>query len=483
MCIDYTSLNKTCPKDPFPLSQIDQIMDSTSGCDLLCFLDTYSGFHQIPMSRKDEEHTAFITVDDLFCYVPMLYGLKNTLPTFVRAMHKIFGDLIRDLIEVYVDYIIVKIKSRASLLDNLAQFFDRLRTTRTKLNWDKCVFRVTAGKRLGFLVSYRGIEANPKKIKMIEAMWPPACIKDVQKLTSCLATLIQFISRLAERALPFFNLLHKSGPFVWTEEAEEAFQELKRYLTPPPVMVAPEPGEPLLLYVAATAEAVSKVLVAERPKPAGSPGVGVTAGSQLLEASPAPESQGGTNSTTTPQHPEAFLDPGSDEPSGSEPMEVEESDPPGRGRSIQRPVYYISKVLHDAKIRYLEVHKLLYTVLIASRKLHHYFQAHKISMVTSYSLRIVLHNPNATSNIAKWAIELAEFEPHFVALHAIKSQVLIDFVVDWMPPPSIPGEPDGSTLEPPAPAFTGPHWALYFDGSSCKQGASAGALLLTPVGE
>jgi hypothetical protein len=126
MCIDYTSLNKTCPKDPFPLSQIDQIMDSTSGCDLLCFLDTYFGFHQIPMSRKDEEHTAFITVDGLFCYVSMLYGLKNTLPTFVRAMHKIFSDLIRDLIEVYVDYIIVKIKSRASLLDNLAQVFDRL---------------------------------------------------------------------------------------------------------------------------------------------------------------------------------------------------------------------------------------------------------------------------------------------------------------------------------------------------------------------
>jgi hypothetical protein len=151
MCINYTSLNKSCPKYPFPLPRIDQIVDSNSGCDLLCFLDAYSGFHQIPMSWEDEEHTAFITVDDLFYHVSIAYGLKNALHTFARAMYKTFGDLIRDLIEVYVDDIIVKIESCASLLDNLVQVFDRLQTTHTKLNLDKCVFGVTAGKLLGFL--------------------------------------------------------------------------------------------------------------------------------------------------------------------------------------------------------------------------------------------------------------------------------------------------------------------------------------------
>jgi hypothetical protein len=121
-------------------------------------------------------------------------------------MHKTFGDLIRDLVEVYVDGIIVKVKSRAFLLDNLAIVFDRLRLTHTKLNLDKCVFGVTAGKLLGFLVSYLGIEANPVKIKTIEAMRSPARIKDVQKLMGW-AVLSQFISRQAERALPFFKLL------------------------------------------------------------------------------------------------------------------------------------------------------------------------------------------------------------------------------------------------------------------------------------
>jgi ribonuclease HI len=169
-----------------------------------------------------------------------------------------------------------------------------------------------------------------------------------------------------------------------------------------------------------------------------------------------------------PRHPEAFLDPGSHEPSGSEPMEVDESDPLGRGRTVQRPVYYVSEVLHDAKTRYLEVHKLLYAVLIAFRKLRHYFQAHKMLVVTSYPLRAVIHNPNATGNIAKWAAELAEFELDFVVHHTIKSQVLTDFVADWAPPSSLPGEPDGSTPKPPTPVFIGPHWTIYFDGSSRK---------------
>jgi hypothetical protein len=144
MCINYTSLNKSCPKDPFPLPRIDKIVDSTSGCDLLCFLDAYSDFHQIPMSREDDEYTAFITVDGMFCYVSIPYSLKHALPTFVRTMHTTFDDLIRDLVEVYVDDIIVKMKSRASLLDNFSLVFDRLLSTHTKLNPNKCVFRVTA---------------------------------------------------------------------------------------------------------------------------------------------------------------------------------------------------------------------------------------------------------------------------------------------------------------------------------------------------
>jgi hypothetical protein len=179
MCIDYTNLNKACPKDPYPLPRIDQIVDSTSGCDLLSFIDTYSGFYQIKMAKADRKHTILVTVDDLYCNIVMPYGLLNALPTFAHAMNITLGGLIRDIVEVYVDDIVVKTRESNSLLENLAQVFDKLHATCTKLNPEKCVFGVSAGKLLGFLVSHRGIEANPDKIRAIKAMRPPARLKDV----------------------------------------------------------------------------------------------------------------------------------------------------------------------------------------------------------------------------------------------------------------------------------------------------------------
>jgi hypothetical protein len=266
MCIDYTNLNKACPKDPYPLQRIDQILDSTSGCDLLSFIDAYSGFHQIKMARDDRKHTAFVTMDGLYCYIVMLYGLLNALPTFARSMNITLDYLVRDIVEVYVDDIVIKTRESNYLLETLAQVFDKLRATSTKLNPEKYVFGVSAGKLLGFLVSHRGIEANPDKVRAIEAMRPLAGLKDVQRLTGSLAALSRFISRLAERALPLFKLMRGSGPFTWTEEAERAFQEMKQYLTSLPVLVAPDPGETLFLYLAAMTEVISMELVTERSK-------------------------------------------------------------------------------------------------------------------------------------------------------------------------------------------------------------------------
>jgi hypothetical protein len=124
------------------------------------------------MARDDRKHTAFVTADGLYCYIVMPYGLLNGLPTFARAINITLGDLVRDIVEVYVDDIIVKTRKSNSLLENLAQVFDKLRATSTKLNLEKCIFGVSAGKLLGFLISHRGIEANPDKVRAIEAMRP-----------------------------------------------------------------------------------------------------------------------------------------------------------------------------------------------------------------------------------------------------------------------------------------------------------------------
>ena len=108
MCVNYTDLNKSCPKDPFPLPRIDQVVDSTTGCDLLCFLDAYSGYHQTSMAKEDEEKTSFTTPVGTHCYVCMSFGLKNTGLTFQRTMRVTLQDLRSCNVEAHVDNIVIK---------------------------------------------------------------------------------------------------------------------------------------------------------------------------------------------------------------------------------------------------------------------------------------------------------------------------------------------------------------------------------------
>ena len=221
-----------------------------------------------------------------------------------------------------------------------------------KLNPSKCAFGVSLGKFLGFMVSQRGIEANPDKIQAILKMEPPKNIREVQSLIGRVAALNRFVSKATDKCLPFFKVLRKA--FKWTDECQKAFQDLKDYLTTASLLSPSFQGEELYLYLAVSPHAVSLVLIREEGK-------------------------------------------------------------------VQKPVYYTSRALRGAEGRYPLIEKLAFALIIASRKLRHYFQVHVIYVITDHPLKKAMNKLEAARRLIQWAVELSEFDIRYQPRNAIKA--------------------------------------------------------------
>lgn len=261
MCNDFTALNKYCPKDPYPLPRIDQLVDSTSGCALLSFMDAFQGFYQIRMARQDIKKTSFVTDGGVYCFKFMPFGLRNAGATYQRLVNTMFKTEIGKSMEVYVDDMLVKSKEVRSHVHDLSKCFATLRRYDMKLNPEKCTFGVKGGKFLGYMVTEKGIEANPEKIRAIIELPHPKTLNEAQKLVGRIMSLSRFISRSAEKNLPFFRVLKKAAKFEWSQDCKDAFEALKIYLSSPPLLSKPTQGETLYLYLAITNESISSVLV------------------------------------------------------------------------------------------------------------------------------------------------------------------------------------------------------------------------------
>jgi len=221
---------------------------------------------------------------------------------------KVLGDQLDRNISAYVDDVVVRSKKKEDHIQDLRETFANLRRHGLKLNPEKCVFGVRRGKLLGCMITERGIEANPEKIEAIRRMKPPTTKKGVQKLTGRLASLNRFISRSAEKSLPFFKALKGAGNMQWGEEQVKAFEALKTFIENLAVMTSPSEKAELLLYIASSGAAVIAALVEER----------------LIE-----------------------------------------------GKLKQVPIYFVSEALSGSKLLYSEMEKMAYTVVMASRKLRY----------------------------------------------------------------------------------------------------------------
>nr|KAJ0216727.1 hypothetical protein LSAT_V11C300147310 [Lactuca sativa] len=366
MCIDFSDLNKACPKDCYPIPEIDQKVESLQGFKLKCFLEAYKGYHQILMSKEDEEKTTFYTDHGTFCYTKMPFGLKNAGATYHRLVDSIFAKQIGWNIEVYVDDMVIKSPNEEKMLQDIEETFKTLEVAKMKLNLAKCTFGVEEGQFLGYYVTRQGVQPSPSKVDEFIEMPTLNSLRDAQGLNGKLTTLSRFISKSVDKAMPLFHTLMgciEKNNFQWTNEAEKALQRIKEALNKLSTLATPIPGETLQMYLSTSGEAISSILDVER-------------------------------------------------------------------EGEQRPVYFVSRALQGPELNYPMVEKLVLALIYAARRLRHYFQAHQIEVLTSYPIKQNLLKPETSGRLAMWAIELGEHDIKYRPRTSIKGQVLADFLLE-----------------------------------------------------
>ncbi|GJT83104.1 reverse transcriptase domain-containing protein [Tanacetum coccineum] len=366
MCVDFKDLNKACPKDGYPLPEINWKVESLCGFPFKCFLDAYKGYHQIQMAKEDEEKIAFITSQGIFCYTKMPFGLRNVRATYQRLVDKAFHKQISKNLKVYVDDLVIKSRTEDVIVRDIEETFKTLREMNMKLNPKKCTFGVEEGMFLGYKVNTKGQRVCPDKVDAILSLPSLKCLKDVQKLKGKLASLNRFLAKSAEKSLLFFKTLKKctkKSNFYWTAESEEAFKQMKQLIAELPMLTAPMEKEELIVYLAEAKETESVVLMMEK-------------------------------------------------------------------EAKQMPIYFVSRALRGPEINYTSIEKLVLALVHASKRLKRYFQAHPIIVIIDQPIQHVLSRQEVAERLRKWSIELGEYAIHYRPRVSVKGQILADFIVE-----------------------------------------------------
>lgn len=304
----------------------------------------------------------------------MAFDLKNAGATYQRLVNSLFASLMGNTMEVYVDDVLVRSRTADQHIPNLSTMFAVLKQYKMRLNprsvpsvWLRAN-SLGSDKFLGFMISQQGIEANPEKILAILDMKVSMMAKDIQSFNRCIAPLSRFISKTTNRCAPFFKALkvHKRS-ITWTAKCDNAFNELKEYMSKEPLLSTLEPGDILMIYLSVLTTAAISVLI----------------------------------------HPHEGAD---------------------------NLVHYVSKALQDAEVRYPDIKKLAFALVMSAKHLRPYFQVHTIHALTNQPLRQVLQKPKTFGRLVKWAIELGKFDIHYKPRPATKGHVVADFISEFTEP-------------------------------------------------
>ncbi|GJR35367.1 reverse transcriptase domain-containing protein [Tanacetum coccineum] len=253
VCIDYRKLNDATRKDHFMLTFMDQMLERLAGNEYYCFLNSFSGYFQIPIDPKDQEKTTFTCPYGMFAYrrtftCPygtfayrrMPFGLCNAPGTIQRCMMAIFHDMIEETMEVFMDDFSVFGYSFSSCLFNLDKMLKWCEDTNLVLNWEKCHFMVKEGIVFGHKISKSGIKVDRAKVDVIAKLLHPTSVKGVRSFLGHAGFYRRFIQDFSKIARPMTHLLEKETLFVFSKQCIEAFNILKKKLTEAPILVAPD---------------------------------------------------------------------------------------------------------------------------------------------------------------------------------------------------------------------------------------------------
>jgi hypothetical protein len=263
VCVDFRDLNRATPKDEYPMPVAEILINAAAGHKILSFMDGNARYNQIFIAHEDIHKTAFRVPGavGLFEYVVMTFGLKNAGATYQRAMNHIFHDLIGNLVEIYIDDVVVKSASVEGHLGDLRQVLERTRKFGLRMNPKKCAFGGSAGQFLGFLVHERGIKIGLKSQEAVRTMVPPTNKKELQQLIGKMNFVRRFISNLSGWIEPFMELVKIKTKFRWGVEQQRAFEEIKEYLSRPPVLVPPQQDRPFYIYLSVGDTSIASVVV------------------------------------------------------------------------------------------------------------------------------------------------------------------------------------------------------------------------------